>query len=311
MLALFSCAGVPVIARSIGAELSQILGLETSVQIDKGSLLELDVQDKREQYSVSLRRAAMRQVVSESKKPSPHVSVVLPTRRPDFLSHALGQLKAQTYPSVEVVVVLHGDGFSATVDALVAEADLENVQLIRASEELTLGEVLNRGIASTSGEVVTKWDDDDWYAADHIWDLVLALEYSGADVVGKAAEFVYIAELDVTIRRFPDGVDSVSKTLAGGTLAARREVFDEVNGFPPMPRFVDQGLLARVVDAGGVPYRTHGLGYLLNRHGEHTWTIETDYFLNASFRQWRGLRVERAGCVATTKELAASALPNL
>ena len=38
----------------------------------------------------------------------------------------------------------------------------------------------------------TKVDDDDRYGPEHIWDLVLARQFSGATVVGKGAEFVYL-----------------------------------------------------------------------------------------------------------------------
>jgi hypothetical protein len=37
------------------------------------------------------------------------------------------------------------------------------------------------------------------------------------------------------------------------------------------------------------------MGYLLNRHGDHTWDVPTDYFLTASFGQWRGLELGAAG----------------
>ena len=60
--------------------------------------------------------------------------------------------------------------------------------MIRVDGELTLGDALNAGVEASSGELVTKMDDDDYYSTEHLWDLVLALEYSGADLVGKGAE---------------------------------------------------------------------------------------------------------------------------
>ena len=74
--------------------------------------------------------------------------------------------------------------------------------MIRVDGELTLGDALNAGVETANGELVTKMDDDDYYSIEHLWDLVLALEYSGADLVGKGAEFVYLQWIDLTMRRF-------------------------------------------------------------------------------------------------------------
>ena len=52
---------------------------------------------------------------------------------------------------------------------------------------------------ATSGDLVLKMDDDDWYAPDAIADLVRAHAYSGAEVVGMPAEFHYLTEPDVTV----------------------------------------------------------------------------------------------------------------
>ncbi len=54
-------------------------------------------------------------------------------------------------------------------------------------------------------------------------------------------------------------------------------------------------MLKDVDDAGGRVYRTHGFGFILNRHGTgHTWTVDTDYFLTRADAQWRGLALEAA-----------------
>jgi hypothetical protein len=47
--------------------------------------------------------------------------------------------------------------------------------------------------------------------------------------------------------------------------------------------------------AGHGVYRTHGFGYILNRHfRDHTWNTYVDYFLVQSQREWRGLRLDEA-----------------
>jgi hypothetical protein len=136
-------------------------------------------------------------------------------------------------------------------------------------------------------------DDDDYYSVDHLWDLVLASEYSGADLVGKAAEFVYLEDIDVLIRQLTRDVET---RLAGGGMMFRREPLREVGGWPSLSRAEDLAIVRRFEENGRAIHRTHPHGYILNRHGrDHTWRPYVDYFLFRSGRQWRGLRLDQAG----------------
>lgn len=223
------------------------------------------------------------------------VSVLLATNRPERVVDVIDRVAAQTHANVELVAALHtpvDDGFVA---GLHDRAEI-SLQVIDASDAPTLGEVLDRAVERASGEIVTKMDDDDLYDHEHLFDLLDALAYSGATLVGKGSEFVYLAEIDTTIRRFPNGVETANRNLAGGTLMIRREDLLAVGGWQPVPRGVDQALIDDVVAHGGTFHRTHGLGFVLNRHGtDHTWDVPVDYFLQQAVAQWPGLALDAAG----------------
>jgi hypothetical protein len=123
-------------------------------------------------------------------------------------------------------------------------------------------------------------DDDDWYTPEHLWDLVRAMDYSGAGLVGKAAEFVYLEELDITIRRMVEGAETYgNRNLASGTFLIKRTTLDTIGGWRRIRRTEDRGLIADVLAAGESIYRTFGHGYLLNRHGRgHEWEADVRYF---------------------------------
>ena len=101
-------------------------------------------------------------------------------------------------------------------------------------------------------------DDDDLYDADHVWDLVLAHDYSRASLVGKAAEYVYLATSNRTVRRFSRGAETYRNSIAGGAMLIARSEIDRVGGWQSIPRSVDQALIKDVIRAGGRVYRTHG-----------------------------------------------------
>ena len=75
-----------------------------------------------------------------------------------------------------------------------------------------LGAALNLGAAAAGGTLLARMDDRHLYGAEHVWDMVLAREYSGAELVAKGSEFVYLARSERTVHRFAG---------AGGVLPGR------------------------------------------------------------------------------------------
>ncbi len=223
------------------------------------------------------------------------VSVLLATNRPERVVDVIDRVVAQTHTDVELVAALHAPFDERFTDTL-RERMTVPLHVVDASDAPTLGDVLNRATERASGEIVTKMDDDDLYDQEHLFDLLDALDYSGAMLVGKGSEFVYLAEIDTTIRRFPNGVETANRNLAGGTLMIRRDDLRAVGGWQPVPRGVDQALIDDVVTHGAAFHRTHGLGFILNRHGtDHTWDVPVDYFLQQAVAQWPGLALGEAG----------------
>jgi SAM-dependent methyltransferase len=306
-LVRLAAAGVPVVAFDLPLAVRDLLGAELTAALEAVPLNILVDEDDRERASIVLRRTAMGAHSSEARWRSlaaaldlrvprqPALSMLLATNRPDYLQHALTQASRQDHPNCELVVALHGDGFSADAERRIADGYAGESQVLRISEAETLGDALNAAADAASGELLTKFDDDDWYGPEHLSDLVLAQGYSGATLVAKGAEFVYLSELDITLRRFTTGAETASRTVAGGTILISKHDLSAVSGWRRARRSVDQLLVDDVLAAGGEAYRTHGHGYVLNRHGQgHTWNPALDYFLEQSTRQWRGFAAAAA-----------------
>ena len=237
----------------------------------------------RELHSIGMRRAAMLEHSSWARDPGmlPTVSVLLATRRPALLPQALAAVASQTWPRLELVLALHGNEASfAGVEAHVAALPVP-ARIVRVPGSAPLGAVLNAAVAAAGGTLLAKMDDDDRYGADHLWDLVLAHEYSRARLVGKGMEFVYLAAADRTVHCHAGrGEAWRASCLAGGTLLISRDDLDRAGGWRNEPRGVDQSLINDVLRAGAGVYRTHGAGFMLVRHGHrHTWETGEDRFL--------------------------------
>ena len=134
---------------------------------------------------------------------------------------------------------------------------------------------------------------------------MLAAGYSGADLVGKGSEFVYLEDAGVTIRRGLGAGEAPSRTLSGGTLLVRSSVLRNVDGWRGVSRGVDVALIDDVVSAGGVVWRTHPFGYLLRRTtGRHTWSVDERYFERQAEQRWDGLALGVAGVCEVSEPLS-------
>ena len=293
----FAMAGVPVVSGPVPGHARAALGdrLADLVAADVDLGIGLD----RREHAVRQWRAALlehstlgwrRRLAASAGlpfRPFPSTSVLLVTRRPESLAFALRQVARQR-EDLELVVV--GHGFEP--DAGLVREHVPDAVVGSAPATERYGNALNLAAQLASGDLLAKMDDDDWYGRDFLGDVQLARYYSGADIVGTTAEFVYLEEIDRTVRR-TDSSECSGRFVAGGTMLFSRGFLTSVGGFRPVLRSVDLQLLEGARAAGGAIYRAHGLGYVLRRSvGGHTWQAGTDYFLDPDRvdGQWEGFR---------------------
>ena len=242
-------------------------------------------------WSVHERRHALRQYGPTAALDAwPSVSVILVTHRPDHLEHAIAQLAGLRYPRLEVVIGAHGDRVDGARLWDLAQQVPYPVTIVAIDGGRTLGEALQTCSDRAEGALLTKMDDDDIYGPEHVWDLVLARQYSGAQVVGKALDWVYLESQDTTVFRPTYPAEKYADFVAGGTMLISAADLGAVGGWRPVPKSVDRALLDRVLADGGLVYRTHGLGYVYIRHSAgHTASVSDAHFLTKTTATRPGL----------------------
>ena len=159
-----AATGLPVCLVDRDAGLEACLGAELlalmSVELDPTDA------DARESLSVRMRRVALRDhslrsrarqvceaVLADPPVP-PKVSILLATKRPELLRWAMSNVARQNYPNLELVVVLHGDGFGNLDDH---SGHLPcPVKVLRLDRHRVLGSVLNAAVEASSGMLLTQ-----------------------------------------------------------------------------------------------------------------------------------------------------------
>ena len=256
----------------------------------------------RELHSIRSRRTALRDHSEERRVRQickealgtpvqvPSVSALVATNRPAFMAWGIANVAKQNYPELELVLALHGDGFDEEEMHRTLASSGCAFEVMRMPSTRSYADLLNAASQRASGTLLTTMDDDDVYGADHIWDLVLAREYSGAHLVGKGLEIIYLARSDHTVVRHSYESERYSKNATGSTLMIARDDLDALGGWQSPPA-VDTDLINRVIQDGGLVYRTHGRGYIVIRHSSHTWKVTDQYFRDQAssiHRGWHG-----------------------
>ncbi|MGG5171552.1 glycosyltransferase family protein [Pseudarthrobacter sp. J1738] len=205
---------------------------------------------------------------------SPYVSCLVATNRPYQLDHVFSQFGQQTYESRQLVILTHGfEPAAQEIKNLQSRYAIEEIKLIHGFADRTLGECLNELIDASDGDVLSKMDDDDLYGPHYLQDLVNALSFSGADVVGKGAHYMRIEGLDVLLRRFADKEHRFANHVMGPTITAPRSLFTDIR-FAALKQGEDTEFLSRVVASGASIYAADRFNFVqVRKSHQHTWRL--------------------------------------
>lgn len=226
----------------------------------------------------------------------PLVSVVIATVRPHDLENILNQILKQTLRQFEVLLGLHDIELNAKHKALIKKLDARKVRVShrKFTKSATLGEILTTLCENSSGEYISKMDDDDYYGPEHLRDLIDTALDTNAEVVGRAMNYVYLEPLSISVRRFsPVGIQAVelwTDWVCGGTILVKREAAKAAGWFGKGITAVDRYLLSHVTENGGKIYRTFGAGYIYRRTFTfHTYVTNYSKYLNNANEQRIGI----------------------
>jgi len=195
---------------------------------------------------------------------TPMIDLMVATDRASRLEQVFENISRQTYPRIRLVLVEHGVALDrGEVRERSQEAGIET-DVVSVDEDVVLGEVFNIGFAATGADIIGKMDNDDFYGPEYLWDLLSALDFSGADVAGKWAHYAYQSGIDSMIYRFVNYEHRYTEVLAISTLLMRRSVLDQAR-FPDIPNGSGSAFLWEIGAMGGRLYAADRWNYIYLR----------------------------------------------
>jgi glycosyltransferase involved in cell wall biosynthesis len=199
----------------------------------------------------------------------PSVTVVMATHnRPGFIRVAVRCFAAQTWPRRELIVVDDGDRYPADCDVI----EQAGGKLLVVNPGTPLGTKLNLGASMATGDILCKWDDDDWYAPAFLEVMTTTLVSRGKlqPMVAFLQPFRFFILHRWQIRR------SDPHRCSGSTFTLPRYLWRECP-FRSVPCEVDAWFLIDLLNHGiqAIPLQEEDL-FLQVRHDRHLWTHMPD-----------------------------------
>lgn len=209
------------------------------------------------------------------------MSVVVATGRDRraFLGRLLRCWDAQTldHDARELIVVDDGDD---GLGARMCHGRIGVTHLSLGAPAL-LGDKLNAGCAAACGDVLAKWDDDDWYAPRYLETALAAM--AGCE---RGSGFVLWGEYLVLLLTTGALHTTGPGHKAGNTLTFDRELWMSAP-FRSLPSSVDS---AFIEDHPGYVAVDDPTAVVVVRHGSNTWTefrgIDVDPYIAANLSAW-------------------------
>lgn len=160
----------------------------------------------------------------------PGVTVITATNRPQHMERLLANYLRQDYPHKQLIIVLNNAHF-----------DLEewqrktwrykDIELIHLQGSPSLGLCFNTAIIRAKYDLVAKFDDDDYYFPQYLFNSTRHFINTNADIVGKVCRYIYFADLS-TLALYSLGVENEFVTyVAGATMIVKKNLFDKI-AFP-------------------------------------------------------------------------------
>ena len=233
---------------------------------------------------------------------SPLVSIIVASCRPINVQRTVENVTSQNHANLEIIYVVTPNFSVEDREKLLSvtsiSKNIKNAQVLIYGNDVTLGRCLNQAIKISSGKYIAKFDDDNFYFAYYVSDMLIPFSFGDYAVVGKEGYYCYLGGVDKLIWRYPERRHRTTQFVAGDAMIIKREIF-EATAFPEKRVGEDTKLLKDIVALGGKIYSTDHFNFIKYRgadQSQHTWLVEEEKLMKGSIIVKDGLDREIVQC---------------
>ncbi|OUV05223.1 MAG: hypothetical protein CBC39_01460, partial [Cellvibrionales bacterium TMED79] len=220
----------------------------------------------------------------DNERKAPLVSIITCTRRPEMIDRIVTNMARQNHSNIELILVLQGFSQSQSEELIgklkSVDSNIKRVTAMINDSEETLGERFNKAAEKASGEYIAKMDDDDFYFANYLKDMLIPFTFGDYAMVGKKELYMYLSGSQKLIKRFPGMKHQTADFVAGPTFVIKKEVFDKIK-FESRNTGEDSSFVRNLKSAGYKVYASDPFNFIQFRADpkSHTWVVPDEEIL--------------------------------
>jgi len=223
----------------------------------------------------------------------PLVTLCFATCRESYIKNCLENYSRQNYKNKELVIVYNAScEVSQSTKNLLRDFD-GKLSFFQVPRDGGLGMSLNAAVHASHGSYFFKMDDDDYYGAEYVSDMMLVANFFDSEVIGKPQNcfFKFDDEEEIYLRnnkrgdnyfvRLNDKAIYKKQIIVGNSISAKVE-FLKANPFVESAYNHTDTLFFKLINrecSSGYAVVTDNFNMLVNRRGDvssHTWKIDKE-----------------------------------
>lgn len=209
------------------------------------------------------------------------ISIICSTNRINNYSLILDNFNRQKYKNKELIIIFNLD-INNKIKNIIENNNNSNIKIKQIDEKETLGYCLNQAMMLSSGSIISKFDDDDYYGEYYLIDMYYSMLISHADLVGKCAHMVYTLETkELWIKFYNINYENYTyqakkwNFICGGSLFFKKNIIDKCR-FKDSNSGEDTLFLEQVKNNGFTIYASDFFNYCCIRDIPSNHTYKTD-----------------------------------
>lgn len=185
----------------------------------------------REVYSKHLYKhrfgQILKQVSIENNEKESGVSIITWTNSKRDLKNILKNYVRQKWSKKELIIILNKENENINVWREKEKIN-KNISMYTLADESDLDLYIKRAIENSKYKFIAKFNDIDYYAPHYLTDLMLAFDYTGADIVGKQSIYSYLIEEKELAICFPEKENKFSDMVCDGAFIFKKRILNKV-----------------------------------------------------------------------------------
>jgi len=165
--------------------------------------------------------------LKNSVRKIPGISIITLLNKQEYMENIIANYERQKYRYKELIIILNATGIDINVWADSIRSS-KGIRVYPRGHQKTLGNCINDGIGKARFDYISFFAEDNFYAPEFTGDLVNALRYSKAEIVGKCTYYTYLKVPKVLLVQSPDKENRYVNSLPESAMIVKKEIFNKI-----------------------------------------------------------------------------------